>query len=292
MAVLSKGSLFDPILVKDLITKVKGKSSLARLSNMTPISFVGNKEFIFNMDSEIDIVAESGQKKNGGATLTPVTIVPIKFVYGMRVTDEFLYAAEEEQIAILEAFNDGFSKKVASGLDQAAFHGINPSTGVASTVIGDNHFDKVVTQTVTYDASTVDANIEAAIALVEGSDGEVSGMAISPAVRSALAALTNSAGDKRYPEFAFGGQPNYLGTNALDINKTVSVGSVDQAIVGNFAGMFKWGYAKEIPTEVIKYGDPDGQGDLKRQNQVFIRAEVYLGWGILDAGSFARIIPA
>lgn len=290
MGTLSKDTLFDPKLVNDLITKVKGKSSLARLSAMVPVSFNGNKEFIFSMDSEIDIVAENGQKKNGGATITPVTIVPIKFVYGMRVSDEFMYAAEEEQVPILEAFNDGFAKKIASGLDQAAFHGINPSTGAASAVIGDNHFDKVVTQTVTYSADTVDANLEAAIAAVEGADGAVSGMAISPAARTALAALTNSAGDKRYPEFAFGGQPTSLGSNALDINKTVSVGNIDQAIVGDFANMFKWGYAKEIPTEVIQYGDPDGQGDLKRQNQVFIRAEVYLGWGILDAGSFARVV--
>ena len=117
-------------------------------------------------------------------------------------------------------------------------------------------------------------------------------MAISPAMRSALAALTNTAGDKRYPEFAFGGQPTHLGANVLDINKTVAVGAVDQAIVGDFENMFKWGYAKEIPTEIIQYGDPDGQGDLKRQNQVYIRAEVYLGWGILDAGSFARIVNA
>ena len=117
-------------------------------------------------------------------------------------------------------------------------------------------------------------------------------MVISPAVRSALAALTNSAGDKRYPEVAFGGQPSHLGQTVLDINKTVAVGAKDQAIIGDFENMFKWGYAKEIPTEIIKYGDPDGQGDLKRQNQLYIRAEVYLGWGILDAGSFARIVPA
>lgn len=290
MTVLSKGTLFDPVLVSDLITKVRGKSSLAKLSRRVPVSFVGNKEFTFSMDSEIDIVAESGQKRHGGGTLEPVTIIPIKFEYGMRVTDEFMIAAEEQQIAILEAFNDGFSKKVASGLDRAAFHGINPSTGEASAVIGGNHFDNLVTQTVNYTAATVDANIEAAIALVEGSDGEVSGMAISPTVRSALAALTNSAGDKRYPEFAFGGQPGNLGANTLDINKTVSVGGKDQAIVGDFEGMFQWGYAKEIPTEIIQYGDPDGQGDLKRHNQVYIRAEIYLGWAMLDPGSFARVV--
>ena len=292
MGALSKATLFDPILVNDLITKVKGKSSLAKLSAMVPVSFNGNKEFIFNMDSEIDIVAENGEKKNGGGTITPVTIVPIKFVYGMRVSDEFMNASEEEQIPIMEAFNDGFSKKLATGLDQAAFHGINPSTGTASTVIGDNHFDKLVTQTVTYDAAKVDDNLEAAIAAVEGADGEVTGLAISPAVRSALAALRNTSTDKRYPEFSFGGQPASLGANTLDINKTVSVGNVDQAIVGDFANMFKWGYAKEIPTEIIQFGDPDGQGDLKRFGQVYIKAEVYLGWGILDAGSFARVVTA
>lgn len=292
MATISKGTLFDPNLVTDLISKVKGKSSLARLSAMVPVSFNGNKEFIFNMDSDIDIVAENGQKKDGGATITPVTIIPIKFVYGMRVSNEFMYAAEEEQIPILEAFNDGFAKKIASGLDQAAFHGINPSTGAASAVVGDNHFDKVVTQTVTYDAANPDKNLEAAISAVEGSNGEVTGMAISPAVRSDLAALTNSAGDKRYPDFAFGGQPTSLGANALDINKTVSVGNVDQAIIGDFANMFKWGYAKEIPTEIIEFGDPDGNGDLKRQNQVYIRSEIFLGWAILDAGSFARVVTA
>ena len=47
MAVLSKGNLFDPVLTKDLINKVKGKSSLAVLSAQTPIPFNGSKEFLF-----------------------------------------------------------------------------------------------------------------------------------------------------------------------------------------------------------------------------------------------------
>lgn len=35
----SKGTMFDPTLVKDLITKVKGKSALAALCGQTPIPF-------------------------------------------------------------------------------------------------------------------------------------------------------------------------------------------------------------------------------------------------------------
>jgi hypothetical protein len=41
MAVLSKGNLFDPVLVTDLINKVKGHSSLAVLSAREPIPFNG-----------------------------------------------------------------------------------------------------------------------------------------------------------------------------------------------------------------------------------------------------------
>lgn len=291
--VLQKGTMFDPKLVKDLVSKVRGKSSLAALSDEEPVPFNGKKEFIFSMDSEIDVVAESGKKSHGGITVEPVTIVPIKFEYGARISDEFLDATEEEQLEILRTFNEGFAKKVASGLDIAAMHGVNPRTGEASAVIGDNHFDAKVTQKVVYTSATPDNNIEDAIALVEGSEGNVTGIAIAPAVRSALSKMTKQNGEKLYPEFAFGGQPKTLGAHTLDINKTVAIGDVDKAIVGDFADMFKWGYAKEIPMEIIKYGDPDNSGkDLKGYNQIYIRAEVYLGWGILDGDAFARVTNA
>lgn len=294
--VLSKGSMFDPELVSDLINKVKGHSSLAVLSAQTPIPFNGRKEFTFTLDSEIDIVAENGKKTNGGMTVEPVTIVPIKFEYGARVSDEFMTASEESQLDVLKAFNDGFARKVAAGLDIAAMHGFNPRTGTASTVVGNNCFDKAVTATaskITYSSTAPDAKIEAAIAAVEAGDGDVTGIAIAPSVRADLAAMSKSTGEKLYPEFAFGGKPSVLGAQALEINKTVSNGNVDLGIVGDFATMFKWGYAKEIPLEIIPYGDPDNSGkDLKGYNQVYLRAEVYLGWGILDAASFARIVPA
>ena len=37
MAIGTKGTLFDPVLVADLATKVKGHSSLAMLSGQTPV---------------------------------------------------------------------------------------------------------------------------------------------------------------------------------------------------------------------------------------------------------------
>ena len=295
MAVLSKASLFDPQLVSDLVNKVNGKSSLAVMTGQTPIPFNGQKEFVFTMDSEIDVVAENGAKSHGGVTLTPRTIVPIKVEYGARVSDEFMYAAEEEQIDILKSFNDGFAKKVARGLDLMAMHGINPRTGAASTVIGTNHFDAAVTQTVEYVAASIDENIETAISTVQGAGGDVSGLILSPTASAALAALTYAgSGEKKFPQLAWGANPEAINGLKTDINKTVSDADTiakDRVIVGDFANSFRWGYAKEIPLEIIQYGDPDNSGnDLKGYNQVYLRAELYLGWAVLEATSFARII--
>lgn len=294
MAVLSKGTLFDPELVTDLINKVKGKSSLAVLSKQVPVSFNGNKIFTFTLDKDIDVVAENGKKSEGGVSVEPIKIIPIKIEYGARISDEFLYAADEEKINVLKAFNEGFAKKVARGLDLMAMHGVNPRTKLASTVIGTNHFDNLVSQKVVYTKVQVEENIESAIALVHGSNGVVSGMAMSTEMSSELAKLKVN-GVKQYPELAWGANPGSINGLPVDINTTVSEGidNKEKAIVGDFANMFKWGYAKEIPLEVIEFGDPDNSGkDLKGYNQVYLRAEAYIGWGILDEKAFARIVEA
>lgn len=291
---LSKGTLFDETLVTDLITKVKGTSSLALLSNQTPIPFNGMKEFVFSMDSEIDVVAENGKKTHGGVTLDPVTIVPIKVEYGARISDEFMYASEEAKIDILKSFNDGFARKVAKGLDIMAFHGVNPRTGTASSVIGTNHFDSKVTQKVDFVAASANDNVESAIEMLTANEDTPTGMIMAPAMRSALAKLKDTDGRALFPELAWGATPSVL--NGLTVNTNVTVSSnqnKDRAVIGDFQNAFKWGYAKEIPMEIIRYGDPDNSGkDLKGYNQIYLRAEVYLGWGILDPSAFVRIEEA
>lgn len=291
MAVLSKGSLMDPELVSDLINKVKGKSSIATLTGQSPIPFNGQKEFVFTMDSDIDIVAENGKKTHGGVSLAPITIVPIKVEYGARVSDEFMYASEDYRINILKAFNDGYARKLARGLDLMAFHGINPRSGEASSVIGTNHFDSQVTQTVDFVTDDPDGNIESAVALVQGSEGVVNGAALDPQFSAALAQMKVN-GVKQFPELAWGANPGSINGLRADVNNTVSASGTndDVAILGDFANMFQWGYAKQIPMEVIRYGDPDNSGnDLKGYNQVYLRSETYLGWGIMDGNSFARV---
>ena len=289
MAELMKGDLFAPELVKELFNKVAGHSTLAKLGANMPISFVGNEIFTFNMEDEVNIVAEGAKKSAGSMSAEPVKIAPIKVEYGARVTDEFLYASEEKQLEILKAFNEGYAKKVARALDIMAMHGVNPRTGEASDLIGNKCFDKVGSAKVEYDAVNIEANIEAAIAAV-GERYDVTGMAMAKNFSQTLASLTVN-GVKQYPELGWGANPKSVKGLPTDVNSTVSFGgSKDMAIVGDFANAFKWGYAKQIPLEVIKYGDPDQSGkDLKAYNQVYLRSETYIGWGILDKDAFVRI---
>lgn len=293
--ILSKGSKFDPILVKELFDKVKGKSSLAALCDQTPIAFNGRKEFIFTMDDEVDLVAENGKKTRGSVSLAPVIIVPVKIEYGARISDEFLYASEEEQIEILRNFSDGFAKKTARGLDIMAFHGVNPRAKTASALIGTNHFDNGVT-VIKQDSKspkTPDALIEDAIAAVQDNEYDISGLTMAPSFRADLAKMVDTSGRKIYPDLAWGNAPSQMNGIQTVTNNTVSFNSSkDLAVVGDFSA-FKWGYSKEIPLEIIEYGDPDNSGqDLKGYGQVYIRAETYIGWGIMDKSAFAVIQSA
>lgn len=294
--VLSKGTLFPPILTNELINKVRGKSSIAALSNAEPVRFSGQTLFTFSLDKEVDIVGENGRKSNGGATLGTVSMAPVKIEYGARVSDEFVRAAEEVQLQYLRAFSEGFARKAARGLDIMGFHGMNPRTGLASTIIGDNHVDRKVYQSVAFDSSNPDGNIEAAIAMIDANEHEVTGLAMAPAMHSALAAMKKgtTSNESLFPELAWGSNPGTIRGLRADTNATVSfAGSTDRAILGNFRDFFRWGYAAQIPLEVIEYGNPDNDpdaGDLKGHNQVYLRAELYIGWAILDPTAFARVV--
>ena len=287
--ILTRGTMFPKEVAEKMYSLVKGHSSLAKLAAQEPVPFNGKDIFTFTLDKEVDIVAENGAKTKGGATVAPVSMVPIKFEYGARVSDEFLYGSEEYKLDVLQQFADGFAAKLARGLDIAAMHGLNPRTATASAIVGNNNLDYITTSNaVTYVAASADDNIDAAIALC---DGNVNGIAMSKVMRSAIAALVAN-GARKYPEFAFGGAPSNLGASKLDVNDTITFNSSDaRAYVGDFSA-FRWGYAKNMPLKVIEFGNPDNDatlGDLQGHNQVYLRSEAYIAWAFLDPARFAVV---
>lgn len=289
MSALAKSTIFPVELEKEIFSKVKGHSSLAMMSGQEALPFVGKDIFVFDFDSDISIVGESSAKPTGDATITPVRMQPVKVVYQMRTSNEFMYASEEYQLNVLSTFSEGFAKKLGAGLDKMAMHGVNPASGSSSSLISAKSFDALVTTNkITYAAATADENIDDAVALVEAGEYACNGAIIAPAMRAAISKLTTDNG-RKYPEFAFGATPGTLGTMKLDTNATVSAASsTDKAIVGDFTA-FKWGIAKELPLETIEYGDPDGQGDLKKFNQILLRSEAFIGWAIMTPAAFAIV---
>lgn len=291
---MKAGTLFKPELVKELISKVQGRSVLAKLSSQTPIPFNGVEQFIFNLEGNAQIVGEGQQKGAGKAVVGTKVIKPLKFVYQARITDEFKYASEEKQIEYLSQFADGFAKKIADAFDIAAIHGLEPKGLTDATFRDTNSFDGLITgNIVTYAEDKFDDNIDAAVQQIVAKGGEVTGLALSPVGGQALAKLKVN-GVVQYPEFRFGQNPDSFYGMKSDVNKNLTVtggtAQTNHAIVGDFENRFKWGYAENIPMEIIEYGDPDGAGrDLKAYNEILLRAEAFIGWGILDADSFARV---
>ena len=294
---IARGSLFPAELMPGFINTVKGRSSIAALCGSDPIPFNGKEYFTFSMDNDVDIVAEAGAKSAGGGQVGTVTMAPIKIEYGMRVSDEFIYGSNEVALDILQAFSEGWSKKVARGFDIMAMHGVNPRTGLAASgTIANNHLDYAAGTKITYlgSSSTAYENVESAIAGVNGYDHEVTGAIMGSTIRAALAAMVDTNTRPVFPELAWGGRPATLNGLRTEFNgPTVEFNSAKaRAYVGDFANYFKWGIAKELPIEVIQYGNPDNDataGDLKGHNQVYLRGEAYIGWGILDATAFGLI---
>lgn len=294
MTAQKAGTLFKPELVTEVMSKVQGYSVLAKLSNQTPIPFNGTEQFIFNLEGNAQIVGEGEQKGAGQSNLTSVVIKPMKFVYQARMTDEFKYASEEKRLNMLKAYADGFAKKIAVAVDIAGLHGLEPKSMTDASFRATNSFDGQITgNIVTFDADKIDDNIDAAVQAVVANGCEVTGIAMSPTAGQSLAKLKVN-GVVQYPEFRFGQNPDSFYGMKSDINKNLVVtggtAEKDHVIVGDFQNKFKWGYAENIPMEIIEYGDPDGTGrDLKAYNEICLRTEAFIGWGILDVDAFARV---
>ena len=281
---------FPAEMVKEVFVGAKGHSAIANLCGMTPIAFSGTDVMVFSFDGEANLVGEGEAKAAHTNGKDIVKIVPRKIEYGARVSDEFIRCSDEKKIEYLKAFNEGFEKKLARGLDIMAMHGVNPKTGVlATTLIGANSFDTNSDVTsVTYNSADPEGNIASAVSSI--GDYDMNGVAMSKAFAAALAALKVN-GVAQYPELGWGAKATSIKGVPVDINSTVSFVDGEYAYAGDFANAFKWGYADKINFEVIEYGNPDNSvaGDLKGHNQVYLRAEAWLGWAILDGSAFARI---
>lgn len=280
---------------------------LPKLVPSKPTLFGPVKGATFSGVPRAQIVGESERKSGQDPfALTPFSAEPVKAQITVRTSDEFKWADEDYQLGILD---DLVAPAIGAGMgrfvDLFTFHGINPLTGTVSAKA-----TKYLSQaTKVVEAAGAPTNeLNQAVGLIaSGGTAMPNGIAFDAAYNYALATEvwpegTALAGQERYPSLGFGAVENWRGLRAAS-SSTVSgrpelADTTIRAIVGDYTQV-RWGYQRNIPLEMIEYGNPDniieGDGsprDLKGYNEVALRAEVVIYVAIGDLGKFAKVVDA
>lgn len=285
--------IFDPWL-----GKVRGGSTIAVLSDSMPMRFGPGHSMTFDI-GEAEYVGEGANK--GPSTITPTvkTVKPFKFHKTVRWTDEVMWADEDHQLGVVAEILSLIQPALSRALDLGVFHGINPTGGTTVAAMTESLSD--TTNSVERPLTGADAPytyLDAADTLVLADSYVPRDVAVDPTFAAQFSTLrgTNSE-QKLYPNFTLSTAVSELDAHRASVSNTVGAVGVAAAatnilgFVGDFGGI-RWGIQRQIGLELIQYGDPDGGGDLKRNNQVAFRSEVVYGWGIADLDAFAQITQA
>jgi len=294
MATFATGSLTIPKqLLNPWLGKIQNGSAVAALSASTPMVYGEGETWTFSI-GEAEYVGEGAQK--GGSTITPTvkTVKPYKFHKTLRFNEEVLWADEDHRMGVIEQIMDEIQPALSRALDFGVFHEINPTGGAVVAAMNGGLTD--TTNLVEYVAADKPyVSLDAADALVLADGYNPRDIALAPTYAAKFSALRGTTSEaKLYPNLRFGTEVSELDGHRAAVSNTVSgagVIAVDTkvlAFVGDF-GAIRWGIQKSIGLEIIRYGDPDGAGDLKRNNQVAFRSEVVYGWGIADLNAFAKV---
>lgn len=293
MTVLKTSDLVLPDEIIDpWLTKIGIDSAVSNLSKSTPQKFGVSKSMTFNI-GEAELV-EEGQNKDGSTTgVTVKTVRPHKFQKTVRMTDEVLWADEDDQMGVVQDILGQIQPALSRALDFGVFHGINPATGAPADSIPESLYD--TPNSVEIGNNAAYTYLDEADKLVLASQYLPRDIAIDPIYAGAFSTLRGQKSEQRlYPNFRLDVEVSELDNHRASVSQTVGAGGVIPggsgvaAFVGDFSGI-RWGIQRQIGLELIQYGDPDGGGDLKRNNQVAFRAEVVYGWGIADTKAFAKI---
>lgn len=294
MAVFGTGQaapLMPREIADGMVKKTLSTSTIAKLSAQEPMRFGKTDIITFNDLPRAQFVEENGDKESTSGSFGSVTAAPHKAQVTMRFSQEVQWADDEHQLGVLCTLASAGADALSRALDLGVFHRINPLNGQAITTW--TNYINATTKRVELGkgGSDPDADFRAAAGLIINdldTGVQVTGAALDPKFTWALANLMVKDGagvtsTPRYPQLGLGADVSSFMGVPVAVGSTVSglpeaADTKVRAIVGDFTGGIRWGIQKELPVELITYGDPDGQGDLKRKNQIALRLEIVYGW--------------
>lgn len=295
MSLLTSNFEIPNNIAAGIFKKAQSGSTLAQLSGARPQKFGTQTTWILTAAPKAELVGEGAEKSPTPATYAPKTIKPYKLQVTMRFSQEVKWADEDAQIGVLKDLADNSGIALGRALDLVGIHKINPLTGNVSGLVPEGLTD--ATQSVTIANNKYDEAVEAAAGLVISAGYAPTGVAMDPTLSFGIATMRDSSGKKLYTDLGFGqNMSNFMGMNAavsdtVSAKNEIAVASKLRGIVGQFDA-FRWGVQRTINAHMIEYGDPDGLGDLQRQNQIAIRAEIVYGIGIMDLNAFGKVMAS
>lgn len=296
MAVFGTGDaqvLMPRNLADGMVKDTQTTSTVSALSGGEPQRF-GEVEYItFNDFPKAEFVEEGAQKASTTASFGSVKAKPHKAQVTMRFNEEVQWADEDYQLGVLSELSTAGSTALSRALDLGLYYRINPLAGTEITG-WDNYLNTTGTRVEI--GAEADMDIEGAIGALLGAQKTPTGIAFDPSYAWTLATARYSDGRKKFPDLGYGvnvtsfqGLPASVGNTVSGQPEAADTGV--RAIIGDFISGIRWGVQRQIPVELIRFGDPDGQGDLKRNNQVAMRLEIVYGWYVF-ADRFAVIEQA
>ena len=271
--------------------RVQDQSVLASLSPERPTLY-GNVEAVrMSRKPRAQIVAEGAQKGSDTAGWESVTASPIKFQTTVRMTDEVKWLDDDHRLLIVDDLVDALGESAARAVDLIGIHGINPITGEQAASVT-SYLNQTTNRTVAGDSPTDD--LIAAVGEIAGNRYQATGVGLDSGYSFGLATEQYADGRDRNPGMGFGaGVQNWKGLTVATSSTVSGLPEAEEdtklrALVGDYTQV-KWGFQRRFPVEVIEYGDPDGNGDLKGLNQIAYRVEGVIYVAIFDLDAFAAV---
>lgn len=302
MALQTSGIVLPRSVALEITQKAKDTSTIAALSPSKPEIFADETYLVFNGASEAEVIAEGAQKSAYNQTVTPVVGTKFTVQTTTRVSNQLMWADEDNQLEIVDAIMDDQAGALGRALDYVVYHAVNPKTG---TALGAGFTALSGTAAKAYlGATSLNAATKAqVIGSIDELIGavndlyEVNGFALSKPYANALRKLRTDNGYERiFPEIPLNlavrnieGVP--AATSGTVNGRALATASNVLAFMGDFSAI-KWGMVRDIKAEVIPYGDPDGAGDLKRLNQVAYRTEAVYAYAVTDPAALAVLLAA
>ena len=267
-------------------------SIIPQLATSAPIIMGDNSFITVTQEPSAEIVGELQNKSDSNFGLGAKVIRPVKAHVGVEFSLESVLANPGGVLGLL---TDSLGSAIRRQIDLMVLHGRNARTG--EQVAGAEYLNQTANRVALTDLTETTNEVWAAHDLVSAATS-VTGWALDPRMVSRMARSTFANGVRQFPNLGLGDTAtSNVDGMAAAVSRTVS-GQVDQsmdtgvrAFVGNWDAL-KFGYVMGITVERIEFGDPFGNGDLKRRNAIGYRAEAVFGYAILEANHFTALDDA